>query len=157
MFNLTRRNPFREMMDMRDEMDRLFERSVFGPRWNWDMDLPLDMIENDNEYVVKASIPGINPDDLEITLQDRLLTIKGEVKGEDETKDKRYHMRERWSGSFTRSISLPTHVKSDAIEASYEAGVLKLHIPKAEEVKARKIAIHTESPKMIEGKIKGKK
>lgn len=157
MFNLTRRNPFREMMDMRDEMDRLFERSVFGPRWNWDMDLPLDMIENDDEYVVKASIPGINPDDLEITLQDRLLTIKGEVKGEDETKDKRYHMRERWSGSFTRSISLPTHVKSDAIEASYEAGVLKLHIPKAEEVKARKIAIHTESPKMIEGKIKGKK
>jgi len=157
MFNLTRRNPFREMMDMRDEMDRLFERSVFGPRWNWDMDLPLDMIENDNEYVVKASIPGINPDDLEITLQDRLLTIKGEVKGEDETKDKRYHMRERWSGSFTRSISLPTHVKSDAIEASYEAGVLKLHIPKAEEVKARKIAIHTGSPKMIEGKIKGKK
>ena len=157
MANIIRRNPFREMMDMRDTMDRFLDRSFWGPRWNWDVewDLPLDVVETADDYTVKASLPGMNPDDLDISLDNRVLTIKGEIKGEEEDKNAKYHLRERWSGSFTRSVSLPTAVKVDQIDASFERGVLRLRIPKAEEVKPKKIAIRVGSD-VIEGKAKNK-
>jgi HSP20 family protein len=130
----------------------MFEKDFFGPgmdQRNWD--LALDVAEKPEEFVVKASIPGINPDDLDITYNNNVLTIKGEVKGENEEKDTRYHLQERWSGSFSRSISLPSGVNADTIQASYEAGVLTLHLPKREEVKPKRISIKREEPKMIEG------
>ena len=103
--------------------------------------------------MVKTSLPSINPDDIEITYNDNLLTIKGEVKGESEDKIENIHnIRERWSDSFSRSVSLPSTVKSNAIQASYEAGVLTLHLPKREEVNPRRIVVKTENPKVIEGK-----
>ena len=156
MANLTRWDPFRELADMRNMMDRMLERSFAVPQAGWQQtwDLPLDVIENEDEYVVKASIPGINPDNLDITFNDRTLTIKGESKGEEEKKEQRYHLRERWSGSFTRSISLPTRVKAEGIQASCENGVLTLHLPKTEEVKPRRIAIQANAPKVIEAKSK---
>jgi HSP20 family protein len=149
---ITRRNPFRDLLDMQDTMDRLLERdfsegSFFKSDWN----LSLDVAEKADEFVVKASIPGIKPEDLEITYNNNVLTIKGTVQGENEEKDTKYHLQERWSGSFSRSISLPGGVKADEINASYEAGVLTLHLPKKEEVKPRRITIKTEEPKMIEG------
>jgi HSP20 family protein len=149
---ITRRNPFRDMLDMRDMMDRMLERDFFGSsmfRSEWD--LPLDVAEKTDEFVVKASIPGIKPDDLEITYNNNVLTIKGEVKGEKEEKDTRYHLQERWSGSFSRSISLPGGIKADDIQASYQSGVLTLHLPKKEEIKPKRISIKTEEPKVIEG------
>jgi len=150
---LTRWDPFREMFTLQKSMDRLFDRALRDEStWSapvvWD--LALDVAETKGEFIVKASIPGINPDDLEVTFTDNLLTIKGETKEEKEVKEEQYHLRERRYGAFSRSITLPNKVRSDSIEASYEAGVLTLKLPKIEEVKPKKIAI--QMPKLLEGK-----
>ena len=151
MAQITRWDPFREMMTLRSTLDRLFEEPLalsraFTPaRWS----LALDIAETDEEYIVKASIPGVKPEDLDITLSDNVLTIQGEFKREDEVEEAKYHLRERLSGRFSRSVTLPTAVNADAVDAVYENGVLTLHLPKAEEVKPRRIAVHT--PKVIEG------
>jgi len=153
---LTRWDPFRDMLSMRRAMDRLFDRAL-EPSWSetpaWD--LALDVVENKDEFLVKASLPGINPDDLEITFTDNTLTIKGSTKSEVESKDARYHLRERRYGSFARSITLGSRIQGDAIQANYENGVLTLTLPKAEEVKAKRIQIHM--PKMIDAKSKNSK
>jgi HSP20 family protein len=152
---LARWDPFQEMISLRNAVDRLFD-TTFGlsslttqpVTWG----LALDVIEKDDEFLVKASIPGINPDDLEITFTDNVLTIKGETKAEEEFKDANYHLRERRFGSFARSISLGSRIVADKIQANYENGVLTLHLPKAEEVKPKRITI--KPTKMIEGKAK---
>jgi HSP20 family protein len=113
-------------------------------------DLALDVIENEDEYLVRASLPGLNPDDLEITYINNALTIKGEVKGENEVKESRYHLRERRYGSFARSILLPSNVSAEKIEAKYENGVLTLKLPKAEEAKPKKIDVKSSDIKMID-------
>ena len=157
---LTRWDPFRDMLSMRRAMDRFFDRAL-EPSWSdtpmWD--LALDVVETKDEFVVKASLPGINPDDLEITFTDNVLTIKGESKEDKEVKEEQYHLRERRQGVFSRSISLPNRVKADAINANYEAGVLTLKLPKVEEVKPKRISINVGngSSKMIEGKSKDRK
>lgn len=158
MSNLTRWDPFREMMGFRSAMDRLFDETFLSPRSIWqpaNWELALDVAETDDAFVVKASLPGINPDDLEVTYNANVLTIKGEIKEEKEIEEQRYHLRERRYGSFSRSISLPSSVKADAIEASYSAGVITLNLPKAEEAKPKRIQVNSvSSPKMIEGKVK---
>jgi len=134
------------MMIMRNAMDRLVDRDWFesaewtSPR-NWG--LALDVSENDDEFVVKASLPGVNPDDIDITYDKDTLTIKGEIQEEKEEEDdgRRYYLRERRYGSFSRSFSLPSAIKADAIAATYESGVLTLHLPKAEEAKAKRIQV----------------
>jgi HSP20 family protein len=153
---LTRYDPFRELLSIRNTMDRLFESALSGTSiWqpvSWD--LALDVVETEDEYTVKASLPGINPDDLEITYTNNTLTIKGEVREEKESEGARYHLRERRYGSFARSITLPAGVEADKIEASYEAGVLKLRLPKAEEVKPKRIAIKAgDGRKVIEAEV----
>jgi HSP20 family protein len=156
---LTRWDPFREMISLRREMDRLFDTALSGSQqagWqpaSWD--LALDVVESEDEYVVKASLPGINPDDLEITFTNNTLTIKGEVREDQDFEQAQYHVRERRSGMFARSISLPSGIESDQISANYENGILKLHLPKAEEVKPRRIQIQAgQSNRMIEGHAK---
>jgi HSP20 family protein len=146
-------------MDMRNMMDRMLERTFAEPLTTWrSWDVPLDVVENDDEFIVKASIPGVDPEDLDITYNDRVLTIKGDVKGEAEKEGQRYHLRERWSGSFTRSISLPSGIKAEDIQATYVNGILTLHLPKTEEVKPKRISVRGESgQKMIEGKLKDQK
>jgi HSP20 family protein len=146
------------MLNLRRTVDRLFDNvstdhelaqpSLWG--------LAVDVVENKDDFIVKASVPGINPDDLDISYVDDTLTIKGEIKSDNEVKENQYHLRERRYGSFTRSISLPTKIKGDAIEASYQNGVITLRLPKAEEVKPKRIAIKVGDQKMIEGKIKNK-
>lgn len=153
---LTRWDPFRDMMSIRNTMDRLFDSYMTGTQDRWQpmtWDLALDVAENKDAYVVKASLPGINPEDVEITYNNNTLTIKGEVQEEKESEDTQYHLRERRYGAFTRSITLPAGVESDKIEANYEAGVLTLRLPKAEEMKPRRISIASKSsPKVIEAK-----
>ena len=153
---LTRWDPFREMLSMRRTMDRLFDRAFDAefPSVATSWDLALDVVENEGEYLVKASVPGINPDDIEVTFTDNTLTIKGEMKEDKDVEEKQYHLRERRYGSFARSISLPGHIKPDAIEAHYDAGVLTLKLPKAEEMKPKKIAVKTGAPKLLEGILK---
>ncbi len=133
---------WRPTMSLFNDFDRLFDTATRA-RWqassNWSV--PVDVAENEDGYIVKASVPGINPDALEITLEDQVLTIKGEIKFDEETEDERYHIRERRYGSFSRNIRFPVDVNSEAIEASYEHGILTLNVPKAEEVKPKRITV----------------
>jgi len=157
MSNLIRWNPLRDMMRMRSEIDRMFDDAFNAPLAEWSEEtnwgLPLDVAENDDAFVVKASVPGMNPEDLEITLTDNTLTIKGEVKADETIDEERYHVRERRYGRFTRSLSLPVPVESDDVDATYENGILTLNIPKAEMVKPKRISIKAETngQKVIEG------
>jgi HSP20 family protein len=155
---LTRWDPFQEMLNLRRTVDRLFDN--VSPDHDWSQPtlwgLAVDVVENKDDFIVKASIPGINPDDLEVSYADDTLTIKGEIKSDNEVKDNQYHLREQRYGSFSRSISLPTKIKGDAIDASYQNGVLSLRLPKAEEVKPKRIAIKVGDQKMLEGKVKSK-
>lgn len=157
MNNLTRWDPYREMMSLRSAFDRFFDTNIstVGTGWqpmSWD--LALDVSETDDDYRVTASLPGIDPDDLEITYDSNVLTIKGEVRKDEEVNEERYHLRERRYGSFSRSISLPTSIKAENIEANYEKGVLTLHLPKSEEAKPKRIKVQSVEPKkMIEGKV----
>ena len=153
---LARWDPFQEMLNLRRTVDRLFDNVAPDHEWAqpamWG--LAVDIVENKDDFILKASLPGVNPDDLDISYSDGTLTIKGEIKADKEIKEDQYQLRERRYGSFARSITLPTKIKGDAIEASYQSGVITLRLPKAEEVKPRRIAIKVGDQKMIEGKIK---
>jgi len=147
-WELTPWKPF-EFDRMRREMDRLWD-SFFegrpgrkaGEVGEW---LPsLDVSETKNDLVVKAELPGMDPKDIEISLNNGLLTIKGEKKQEKEEKDENYHVIERSYGSFTRSVRLPREVQSDKISASYKNGVLRVTLPKSEEAKKKEIKIKVE-------------
>jgi HSP20 family protein len=151
---LMRWDPFREMASLQRAMNRLFDDQVFGQRgWGEGGDfsntLPLDVSETEDAFIVKASIPGIDPDDLEINLHDNILTIKGESTFEDEEETQQYHLRERHFGSFMRSIALPTAIDRDEIGATCENGVLTLHLPKSQESRPRRISVN--QPRTIEG------
>ncbi len=142
MTRIVRWNPVvRRPADLFNEFDRMFDRPTMPYRTAENWGLALDVIENEDGYTIKASVPGINPDDLEITLEDNVLTIKGEVENNEEINQEQYHLRERRYGSFSRSVKFPVMVNSEAVEASYDKGVLSLNVPKAEEVKPKRIAI----------------
>jgi HSP20 family protein len=124
-----------------------------------DLRLALDVMENDDEFIVKANVAGMDPDDLEITYTDNNLSIKGEIKDEREEEGEggRYHLRERRYGTFSRTISMPGTVDVDNIKADTENGILKIHLPKKEEVKPRRIEIKGRKKQdVIEGKSKNK-
>ncbi len=148
MANMVRWDPAREMVSLREAMDRLFEESFLRPGLLGSSDsaavlMPLDMYETDESIVVKAAIPGVKPEDIEVTVTGDLLTIKGEFKSETEDKDEKrnYHRQERRYGSFSRQVTLPSAVNADACQADFENGVLTLQLPKAEEAKVKKVQI----------------
>lgn len=148
MANLVRLEPAREMLSLREAMDRLFEESFLRPGSLGVSDsaaamLPLDMYETENDVVVKAAIPGVKPEDIEVTVTGDLLSIKGEFRTESEQKDEKrnYHRQERRYGSFSRQVSLPAGVNADACAADFENGVLTLTLPKVEEAKVKKVQI----------------
>jgi HSP20 family protein len=145
MSNLIRWEPAREMMTLREAMDRLFDDAFTRPlsiRDGWSMATPaIDMYQTANDIVVKASIPGMKAEDVQINITGDVLTLKGEVKQEEERKDKAWHIREQRFGSFERSVALPTAVKTDKAEAVFENGILTITLPKADEVKPRTINI----------------
>ena len=147
MSKLVRWDPVREMLSLRDSMDRFLEEPFFqNPRlWERSMmmewNLALDVAEEDDAYVVTASLPGIAPEDVEITLTDNVLTIQGEISKDEEIDEQKYHIRERRFGRFGRSVTLPNAVAADQVEAVSENGVLKLTLPKTEEVKPKRIEI----------------
>ncbi len=159
MVNIIRRDPLRDVFSMGRALDRLLDRSLHevgmrqGEAFDWL--LPLDVIEKEDEFLVKASVAGIDPDKIEITYTDNTLTIKAEIDEEKESKEEgRYHLRERRVGSFCRSISMPGLVDANKIEAESENGILTLHLPKKEEVKPKHIEVKTKEGKLIEGKAK---
>jgi len=146
MSNLIRWEPAREMMTLREAMDRLFDDaftrplSLSGNTWS----IPaVDMYQTDNEVVVKAALPGIKADEVQINVTGEVLTLKGETKQENETKEKAYHIREQRWGAFERSLVLPTEVVADKAKADFENGILTITLPKADEVKPKTINIKT--------------
>jgi HSP20 family protein len=147
MSNLIRWEPAREMMTLRDAMDRLFDDAFTRPLrlndgGNWSMPA-MDMYQTDNEVVVKAAIPGVKTDDVQINVTGEVLTIKGEVKEKEEVKEKAYHLREQRWGMFERTLALPTDVIADKAKAEFENGILTITLPKAEEVRPKTISIKT--------------
>jgi len=141
-------------MSIQDEMNQMFER-VFGRRGPGGREAGLtsatwapavDISEQKNAYVVTAEVPGVKPEDLDVTLEDGLLTIQGERRSEEESTDRQYHRVERRFGSFRRSITLPSQVDADRIEASYADGVLQVTVPKAESAKPKKIDVRPARP-----------
>ncbi|MFM8368626.1 MAG: Hsp20/alpha crystallin family protein [Chloroflexota bacterium] len=146
MSNIIRWEPAREMMTLREAMDRLFDDAFTRPLSltgnNWSIPA-VDMYQTDDEVVVKAALPGIKADEVQINVTGEVLTIKGETKQENETKEKAYHLREQRWGAFERSIVLPTEVMADKAKADFENGVLTITLPKAEEVKPKTINIKT--------------
>jgi HSP20 family protein len=141
--------PFREFERMRTDMDRLWDsffegglRKRGGEGGEW---LPsLDVSETKNDLVVKAEVPGMDAKDIDISLSDGVLTIKGEKKQEKEEKEDDYHLVERSYGAFVRSVRLPREVLDDKVNASYKDGVLKITLPKSEEAKKKEIKIKVE-------------
>ena len=145
MSNLIRWEPAREMMTLREAMDRLFDDAFTRPlslRDAWSVPA-IDMYQTDDDIVVKAALPGIKPDEVQINVTGEVLTLKGETKQANETKEKAYHIREQRWGAFERSIVLPTEVVADKAKADFENGVLTITLPKAEEVKPKTISIKT--------------
>ncbi len=154
---LTRWDPLQEAMDFRRAMDQVMQRTFSVPDGQLpQFELAMDIYETPDAYEIEASMPGIDPEDVDITMNNNVLTIRGETKAEEEKKDRNYHLRERRVGSYVRSITLPSSIKEDAIEAHYENGVLKLRLPKAEEAKPKHIQIQTNgsTSKMLKGKAK---
>jgi HSP20 family protein len=146
MSNLIRWEPAREMMTLRDAMDRLFDDAFTRPLRMYDgqMSTPaVDMYQTDNEIVVKAAVPGIKADDVQINVIGEVLTIKGETREKEEVNEKAYHLRERRWGAFERTLALPTDVVADKARAEFENGILTITLPKAEEVRPKAISIKT--------------
>jgi|SRR5579859_52806 len=149
--SLMRFDPERELWSLRDAMNRLMEESFVVPSMLGELrgsgrswGLAVDMFETDDHLVVRASVPGIKPENLDITVQGETLTIKGELKEEQEEKQQgRYHVRERRQGAFSRTLTLPFPIQSDKVEATFDNGVLTLTLPKAEELKPRSIKVQT--------------
>ena len=143
MSNLIRWEPAREMMTLREAMDRLFDDAFTRPlsmNEGW-RGPALDMYQTDDDVVVKAAMPGMKADDVQINVTGDVLSIKGEMKEKNETKEKNYHIREQRWGSFERSVMLPTAVVSDKAKAEFEDGILTITLPKAEEVKPKIVTV----------------
>lgn len=146
--NLVKWNPWREMETFSDRMNRLFDGSFIPTAWvseesglrNWRP--AVDIYDNDEYIVIKAELPGVDKKDIHVDVKDGVLTLSGERTYENEVKEDNYHRRERASGKFQRSFTLPEGFDPDKIDADYKDGVLKIEIPKPKEKKPKKITIH---------------
>lgn len=147
---LTTRRPMRNLFSLHNEMGRVFG-DLFAPHeggtdteeTSW---MPtVDISETENGYEIRAELPGVSEDDVNVSLTDNLLTVKGEKRQEAETEGKNYHRVERRYGSFQRRFTLPSEVATDDIRAEFSDGVLTLSIPKPEAVKPTEIPITTAS------------
>lgn len=139
--SLIKWDPFREFNilseRMRDFPTQGWEAPMSTTSWN----PSVDIFENDNEVVIKAELPGMNAKDIEVKLENNVLMLKGERRFEKEAKEENYHRIEREYGSFSRAFSLPTAVDGDKVAADYKDGVLKIVLPKKEEIKPKPIKI----------------
>ena len=140
---LTKWEPFSDLVSLRDDMDQLFE-TFFGQHLEdregfW---TPiLDIEESNGNIVVKAEIPGMEKDEIKVSVRNNMLSISGERKQESETKDKTFHRIERSYGKFSRTITLPSEVDANKIKAAYKDGVLNITLPKPESMKPKQIEV----------------
>lgn len=145
--------PFMDLTRWERDMERMFDdffsrrmRPWWPERWSLPAVLEIsqptvDLYEDKDEIVVKAELPGIDKDNIEVNLTDHTLTIKGEKKKEEEVKEENYYKSERSYGSFVRTLDLPKEVHADKVKASFKKGVLEVRLPKTEEAKAKEIKV----------------
>lgn len=142
---VTRWEPFHDLVTLREAMDRLFTESFVRPGAAFPplgVEGPaVDMYQTKDDIVVKAAVPGVKPEDIDIAVTGDILTIKGELKEEEKVEEGNYLRQERRYGQFTREFALPTQVNADKARAEFEHGVLTLRLPKAEEVKPKSIKV----------------
>ena len=146
MSNLVPFEPFREALSLREAMNRLFEESFLRPgvfeSESTAVLAPVDVYETKDNIVLKAAVPGLKPEDLDISITGDVLTIKGEYKAEEQPEQGRNYLRqERRYGSFTRQLTLPTAVDSNNVTATFENGILTMEMPKKEAVKPKSVKI----------------
>lgn len=148
--------PFMDLTHWERDMDRMMEdffgrrmRPWWPERWSrtgeTEVKPPIvDVFEEKDDIVVKAELPGIEKDNIEVNLTDHTLTIKGEKKKEEEVKEENYYRAERSYGSFLRTLDLPRDVRADQVKASFKNGILEVRVPKTEEAKAKEIKVKVE-------------
>lgn len=142
MSRLVRWDPYREPLSIRELMDRFINEPMAGLRPWADTGVPsVDMYQTDDEIVVKASLPGVKAEDISIAVTGDVLTLRGSATEEKEVQEASYYLRERRSGEFSRSLPLPAPVLADKAVAEFEDGILKVTLPKAEEVKPKTITV----------------
>jgi HSP20 family protein len=152
MADITRWDPFRDLVSIQDELNRLFGRTFgseprpgaaeltrAGATGSWVP--PLDVFETGDKLVVKVELPGIEPDDVEVSVEDSTLTVSGSREFHQETEEQNYHRIERRYGAFSRSLRLPQTADAENVDARFDKGVLTIDIPKREEAKPRRIEI----------------
>ncbi len=145
---IRRPSPFGELMSLRQAMDRLLEDSFVRPTRPWlgvfaEGVLPLDIRSDPDELTVQAALPGVRPDDVEITVEEGTLTIRAQAKAEEREESGEFLMHEIRRGEVSRTVTLPSGLEADRAAATFENGVLTLRIPRAEEVRPRHIRITT--------------
>ena len=140
--SLLRYQPFTEL---RRAVDSLFDERFFTPYQLFSPGqskvTPIDIYQTENEMVIKASVPGVKPEEVDISIADNVLTIKGKTKAEEKIERKDYLYQEHRYGTFCRSVALPRGLKTNKAEANFEDGILTLTIPKAEEAKPKQIKV----------------
>lgn len=154
---MQRRDPFSDLRQMQNTMDRLWQR--FGSNSGGSSDspdieawaVPLDVFREGEDIVIRASMPGVSPDDIQVSIEDNLLTIKGHTGEQHQEGDAVYLMRERRTGSFHRALRLPDSVDADRVHPLYEHGVLTITVPKAEAKRARQLQVQVGGPSAVEG------
>ena len=137
--------PIGELSSFRGEMDRFWDK-FFGERpfvraFSEEWAPSVDISETEDKFLVKAELPGLEAKDVSVSISGDILTIKGEKKKEEEEKDEHHYCVERYSGSFQRVFQLPSGVKGDKVEASFDKGILKIALPKVEEAKKKEVEI----------------
>jgi HSP20 family protein len=154
---IARWDPFREFSTLQDRMNRLFRES-YGPEGR-DESLttsqfapPVDVYEDEHNVVLKVEVPGIDEKDIDVRVENSVLTVHGERKVEKEEKEENFRRIERQYGSFTRTFTLPSTVDAERIQADYDKGILKIVLPKKAEAKPKQIKVNVGSQKTLEGK-----
>jgi HSP20 family protein len=145
--NLVKWNPYDEMTGLRHRFNRLLDPRLPSL---WDLEATaadswrpvVDIYEQDDAYVIKAELPGVEKKDISVELKGRTLVVKGERTSENEVKEGHYYRRERTFGKFQRAFSLPEALETDKIKAEFKDGVLRLTVPKREEVKPKQVTVH---------------
>ena len=165
-FALTRRNPFRELSPWDREMDRFLGHTARWFEWpqysgqrqsgpEREYFAPMEILERDGQTVVKLELPGVGLEDIDISLTDGMLTIKGEKKHEEEVAEGDYYRSERTYGSFRRAFAVPKGIDEGTITATYDSGVLEVLLPKAEEKQEQKVEVKAKEAKGKKAKSEG--
>jgi HSP20 family protein len=145
--SIVRWDPFRELEDMSDRLNRVFGRSALARENSkdaliaFDWAPSVDISESNEEFVIKAELPGVNKDDVKVAVEDGVVRIQGERKQEKEEKDKKYHRIERSYGSFLRTFTLPSNIDETKIQAQFKDGLLNVRLPKAPSAKPKAVEV----------------